>query len=144
MLIPLGVDLSSEQARLRATIALMQRLKQVQAWTGVDRLLRALDHLPAPLTAFAGSRMNMKFGRFANVVATNVPGPRSAGHLLGSRVEAAYPIVPILDYIGLGLAVFSFDGYLHIGLNGDADLTPDIEKLALGIEEAFAELGSGC
>jgi len=143
MLVPLGVDLPGEQARLRATVALTTRLKQARAWIGIDRLLGALDQLPAPLTAYAGSRLNVKLGRFANVVATNVPGPRSARHLCGSRIEALYPIVPILDHIGLGLAVFSFDGTLYVGLNADPDHTPDIEKLALAIEDAFCALASG-
>ena len=48
--------------------------------------------------------------------------------------------MPIVDGIGLGLAVFSYDGFLHVGLNADAGLVPDLEKLEQGILEAFGEL----
>ena len=58
-------------------------------------------------------------------------------------MEALYPIVPIVDGIGLGLAVFSYDGWLQVGLNADAGLVPDLEKLEQGILEAFAELEAG-
>ena len=52
----------------------------------------------------------------------------------------ARPIVPIADGLGLGLAVFSYDGWLQIGLAADADLVPDLEKLEQALEEAFASL----
>jgi hypothetical protein len=58
-------------------------------------------------------------------------------------VEALHPIVPIVDGIGLGLAVFSYDGMLHVGLNADPRLVPDLEKLGQGIEEAFTALSAG-
>jgi hypothetical protein len=82
-------------------------------------------------------------GRLANVISTNVPGPRETRWLCGQRVEALYPIVPITDGIGLGIAVFSYAGTLYVGINADADLVPDLEKLRSGIETAFAELTRG-
>ena len=54
--------------------------------------------------------------------------------------DAIYPIVPITDGLGLGLAVFSYAGTLHVGLNTDPGLVPDLEKLGHAIEEAFEEL----
>jgi hypothetical protein len=80
--------------------------------------------------------------RIANVIATNVPGPREARYLCSSRVEAIHPIVPIADGLGLGLAVLSYAGTLYIGLNADPALVPDLEKLGRSIDAAFAELRS--
>ena len=62
---------------------------------------------------------------------------------LGRQVEALFPIVPIVDGIGLGIAVFSYDGWLHVGLDADADLIPDLDQLAAGIETAFVRLARG-
>jgi WS/DGAT/MGAT family acyltransferase len=140
MLVPLAVDPEGELARLAATRAITERLKSGAAWTGIDSLLRALDGLPAPLVALAGSRLSL--GRVANLVATNVPGPRAARWLCGRRVEALRPIVPIADGLGLGAAVLSYDGTLSVGLNADPSLLPDLEKLGHGIEEAFTALTS--
>lgn len=85
----------------------------------------------------------LRLGRLANLVATNVPGPRETRWLCGRQVEALFPIVPIVDGIGLGIAVFSYDGWLHVGLNADAELIPDLDKLAAGIETAFVRLARG-
>jgi diacylglycerol O-acyltransferase len=138
MLVPLAVDPTDEVPRLAATRALTERLKAASAWTGIDALLAALEGLPPALVAAVGGALSL--GTLANVVATNVPGPREPRWLCGRRVEALDPIVPIVDGIGLGLAVFSYDGWLHVGLNADADLVPDLEKLEHGIAEAFAAL----
>jgi WS/DGAT/MGAT family acyltransferase len=138
MLVPLCVDLAEEVPRLAATRAITDRLKERAAWTGLDALLAALDEAPPPLVALLGSALRV--GRLANVIATNVPGPRETRWLAGHRVEQIHGIVPITDGIGLGLAVFSYDGALHVGLNADAGLVPDLEKLRHGIETAFERL----
>jgi hypothetical protein len=39
-----------------------------------------------------------------------------------------------------GLAVLSYDGRVFFGLNADRDAMPDLEVLADGIQETFAEL----
>ncbi len=140
ILVPLAVDVEDEVARLAATRAITARLKSDGAWTGIDALLRVLDDLPPALVALAGRGVrNM---RIANVIATNVPGPREARYLCSSRVEAIHPIVPIADGLGLGLAVLSYAGTLYIGLNADPALVPDLEKLGRSIDAAFAELRS--
>lgn len=138
MLVPLAADLGEEVPRLAATRAITDRLKSSGAWVGIDALLAFLDALPPPLVALVGRQLRL--GQLANVVATNVPGPRETRYLGGARVEALYPIVPIVDGLGLGLAVFSYDGWLHVGLNADADAVPDLEKLQRAVEEAFAQL----
>jgi len=141
MLVPLAVDPADEVPRLAATRAITERLKQGAAWTGIDALLSALDGAPPALVALAGRRLGV--ARIANLVATNVPGPRETRWLAGARVESLHPIVPIAAGLGLGLAVFSYDGWLHVGLNGDADLLPDLGKLRQAIEDAFGALVAG-
>jgi hypothetical protein len=49
-------------------------------------------------------------------------------------------LAPIADGLGLGIAVFSYDDALHVGISADADLVPDLEKLERGLVEAFAAL----
>jgi len=142
MLVPLAVDPVGEVARLAATRAATERLKASGAWTGIDAVLELVDGLPAALVATVGRRLSL--GRLANVIATNVPGPQETRWLCGARALELRPLVPIADGLGLGLAVFSYDGWLHVGLSADADLVPDLEKLERGLEEAFTSLlGSG-
>jgi hypothetical protein len=138
MLVPLAADPPDEAARLAATCAVTGRLKTSGAWTGIDALLELVDALPAPLVAAVGRRLRL--GRLANLIATNVPGPKETRWLCGAKVEELRPLVPIADGMGLGLAVFSYDGRLHVGLNADPELVPDLEKLERGLEEAFSAL----
>jgi WS/DGAT/MGAT family acyltransferase len=138
LLVPLAVDLGSETARLAATRSLTEQLKASSAWVGIDSVLALLDALPPPLVAAVGRQL--KIGRLANLVATNVPGPSDVRYLSETKVESLYPIVPIVDGIGLGIAVFSYAGWLQIGVNADAMHLHDVERLARGIEEAFEAL----
>jgi hypothetical protein len=39
-----------------------------------------------------------------------------------------------------GVAVLSYGGWLHVGINADADLVPGLERLRRGIEESFEQL----
>jgi WS/DGAT/MGAT family acyltransferase len=138
ILVPLAVDLEDEIARLAATRAITGRLRSASAWTSIDSLLQRLDDLPAGLVAAFGRRLAGV--HIANLVATNVPGPREPRFLCGRRVTAMFPIVPITDGIGLGLAVLSYHDMLHVGLNADPALVPDLEKLGHAIRQAFEEL----
>jgi WS/DGAT/MGAT family acyltransferase len=142
LLVPLAVDPEDETARLAATRAITDRLKNAAAWTGIDSLLHLLDDLPPGIVQAFARRLGTV--RIANLVATNVPGPREPRFLCGRPVESIYPIVPITDGLGLGLAVFSYAGVLHVGLNADPALVPDLEKLGHGIEHAFGELHARC
>jgi WS/DGAT/MGAT family acyltransferase len=138
MLVPLAVDLEDDVARLAATRSITERLKSASAWTHIDSLLQRLDDLPPGLVAAFGRRLGGV--RIANLVATNVSGPREPRFLCGRRVESMFPIVPITDGLGLGLAVLSYHDRLHVGLNADPALVPDLEKLGHAIEHAFSEL----
>ena len=138
ILAPLAVHLDDELARLRATVAITEQLKASSAWTGIEALLDLAERLPAGmLEALVGGIGSL---RIAHVVATNVPGPREQRFLCSRPVEEIYPVVPIADGLGLGLAVFSYHGSLHVGLNADPALVPDLEKLGHCIEGAFEEL----
>jgi diacylglycerol O-acyltransferase len=73
--------------------------------------------------------------RLFNVTVTNVPGPQFPLYMLGSRLEAMYPQVPLAGNTALGIAIISYDGRLCFGLLGDYDALPDLD----GIGEALAD-----
>ena len=51
-----------------------------------------------------------------------------------------WPLVPVYHGVGLTLAVFSYDGRVHFGLNADRDLVPDLELLGRDLEQSAADL----
>jgi diacylglycerol O-acyltransferase len=69
-----------------------------------------------------------------NLVVTNVPGPQFPLYLLGSRLLAAYPLVPIFQRQAVGIALFSYDGRLYWGFNADWDAVPDLHTLVEAID----------
>ena len=75
-----------------------------------------------------------------NAVVTNVPGPQIPLYLLESRLLEIHPHVPLMGNLGVGIALFSYDGVLSWGLSADWDLVPDLHQLADAIVDAFAEL----
>ena len=75
-----------------------------------------------------------------NMTVTNVPGPQFPAYLLGSRMLAVYPVVPLFARQGAGIALFSYDGALYWGFNSDWDAVPDLHDLVRAIEEEFETL----
>jgi len=142
LLVPLATQVENEIDRLAVTRSITAELKQGGSSRGISILLDSLELVPVPLFAWLTRRIRLT--GVANLIATNVPGPREQRFLGGLQVESIYPIVPITDGLGLGLAVFSYAGGLHIGLNADAERVPDLDKLRVGIEEAYQRLRMSC
>jgi diacylglycerol O-acyltransferase / wax synthase len=78
--------------------------------------------------------------RLFNVTITNVPGPQQPLYAFGSRMRAAWPLVPLAAEHAVGIAVFSYDGRVFFGLNADRDSVPDLDVVADGIENALHDL----
>ena len=76
-----------------------------------------------------------------NMTVTNVPGPQFTAYLLGARMLAVYPVVPLFARQGAGIALFSYDGALSWGFNADWDAVPDLHDLVRAVEEEFRTLG---
>jgi hypothetical protein len=78
--------------------------------------------------------------RFFNLVVTNVPGPQHPLYLLGRRMLASYPCVPLVKLSTVGIALLSYDGAIGVGLLGDADKARDLPVLATALPRALDEL----
>ena len=48
--------------------------------------------------------------------------------------------MPLFDYLGLGIVLFSYAGKLCWGFNADWDLVPDLHDVVQATEDAFEEL----
>ena len=76
----------------------------------------------------------------ANLILTNVPGPRVPVYLLGARQLETYPVVPLLANQALGIALMSYDDGLFWGFHADWDAVPDLHDLVEHVDAGFAEL----
>ena len=103
-----------------------------------ELLTQAAEFTPTALLAL-GARNMTRMLPF-NTVVTNVPGPQFPMYLLGARLLEVYPHVPLVDNLGLGIALMSYDGDMHWGINADRDMVPDLHDFVLDLQSAFEEL----
>jgi hypothetical protein len=76
-----------------------------------------------------------------NLVISNVPGPPMPVYLLGRRLEAINPFVPLSPQRrALSIGVISYDGGLFFGLTGDRDRIPDLDAFAGFVATELAAL----
>jgi len=137
-IVPLPLEEPDPALRLSTLAAFTEELKQKRQAVAAEVLTQAADWTPATLLAL-GARNATRQLPF-HMVVTNVPGPQLPLYLLGSRMIETYPVVPLLDGLGLGIALFSYDGKLCWGFNADYDLVPDLDSLVVFVREAFEEL----
>lgn len=114
-----------------------ERLKNSGLVDGADAVIRLADGVTpvaAPLTRFVSRNIPM------NLVITNIPGPPVPLWLHGARLLEVFPYVEVVDNEGLTIAVLSYSGQLLFGITSDRDVIRDLDRLAVQIEDAFAEL----
>jgi WS/DGAT/MGAT family acyltransferase len=136
------VDLPIAERDPRKRLARIQettrKLKDSKQALRAEMLTKVVSWTPSTLLSL-GSRMVMRALPF-NLVVTNVPGPQVPLYLLGARMMDNYGMVPLTDYLGLGIVLFSYAGTLCWGFNADWDLVPDLERFVAATEESFREL----
>ncbi len=73
-------------------------------------------------------------------VTTNVPGPRRPLYVLGRRLTALHPYVPIGSSVRLSVAILSYVDTVSFGVTADYDAAPDLDVFTAGIQHALAVL----
>ena len=124
--------------QIRLISARTNELKEKRSAVGATVLTDAAEWGSSTLLAL-GARNVSRFLPF-NLVVTNVPGPQFPMYMLGAKLQRTYPLVPLVDNMGLGLAQMSYDGKLCWGFNADYDLLPDLPAIVRATQEAFDEL----
>ncbi|MDH3588844.1 MAG: wax ester/triacylglycerol synthase family O-acyltransferase [Gammaproteobacteria bacterium] len=76
----------------------------------------------------------------ANVVISNVPGPRTPLYYAGARMLANYPLSVLVDGQALNITVVSYCDSVDFGLMACRDTVPDLECIAAYLGDAFEEL----
>jgi diacylglycerol O-acyltransferase len=136
----LPVHVEDPVARLAAVRAELDRLKasgEVQSGQALTSGAALVPPLLLAVGLFGAFRLPQ---RHIVTVTTNVPGPREPLWLLGRRLEALFPFVPIADRVRTGVAITSYDGMLTFGVTADAASVPDVQALAKGLDAALSEL----
>jgi diacylglycerol O-acyltransferase / wax synthase len=126
-------------ARLRAIHTETQRLKGSGAGKGATTLMD-LAALAPPIIIHAALAQTQFSSRAFNLTITNVPGPQRPLYAHGALLRELYPLVPLAAEHAVGIAIFSYNGLLSIGINADCESMPDLAELAYGIEQGIEQL----
>ncbi|GMQ93491.1 MAG: wax ester/triacylglycerol synthase family O-acyltransferase [Acidimicrobiia bacterium] len=115
-----------------------KNLKDTDQALGASTLVSVSTGAPATLVSLA-ARLGAKARPF-NMTVTNVPGPQFPLYMAGSQMLATYPLVPLWQSHGAGIAMFSLNGSVDIGINIARDVIEDPPALARHIRASFKEL----
>ena len=137
--LPVGIDDPVEQYRaIRDATSVLDA-----AHDAIDaRTLTELAGFASPTIMSQAARFQRSQRAF-DLVVTNVPGPQFPLYLLGRRLRALYPVVPVSGRQALGIAVMSYDGRLGFGLLADYDALSDVDMLATDLRAAIDALAAG-
>ncbi len=103
-------------------------------------LMRLSGATPPTLHAM-GARMTGSISRRAfHTVVANAPGPQSPMYFAGARMQAMYPVLPLVPGQALSIGISSYDGILFFGFAADRDAVPDVEAFPGLVREALDEL----
>jgi WS/DGAT/MGAT family acyltransferase len=134
--LPVGVR--DPEQRLAQITRSMDGVKESGQAVGAQVLTQLSGFAPPTIMAQA-ARLQAR-QRMFNLVVTNVPGPQFPLYMLGRRLEALFPMVPLAENTALGIAIMSYDGQLNFGLVSDLDALADVEDLAADLAAAIEEL----
>ena len=137
-LVPLPLAERDPRRRLARIRETTDELKRGQAAAGGTVITEAANWAGGAVVA-AGARL-LNGARLYNLIVTNVPGPTIPLYLLGARVRAAYPHLPLFENQGLGIALLSYCGQLHVGITADWDHGALLDEVAGQLDACFAEL----
>jgi diacylglycerol O-acyltransferase / wax synthase len=138
MMITLPVTEPDPMRRLALVVERTRHAKHHHDGRSVAHVLDAFDHLPdvgGPLL-----RSIVANQPFANLVITNVPGPRVHLWFAGAQVRSIVPMVPLGSNTTLGIALLSYVDDLTVGFHADPDHVRDLNALARSVESEFSRL----
>jgi diacylglycerol O-acyltransferase / wax synthase len=135
---PLPVGVLDPVERLEMVRTAMDGIKDSGQAVGAQ-VLTQLSGFASPTIMAQAARLQAR-QRLFNLVVTNVPGPQFPLYVLGRRLQALYPMVPLAENTALGIAIMSYDGQLNFGLVADFDALADVETLAEEVTSAIDEI----
>lgn len=137
---PLPVFEQNPVAAFKYVSNKMGDLKHSDQAIAADTLTELAGFAPPTIASQAARLQNRQ--RLFNLVVTNVPGPQIPLYLLGRKMTALYPVVPLTNNTALGVAAMSYCGRLSFGLLADYDALPDLGDVVSDFKTALFDLAS--
>jgi WS/DGAT/MGAT family acyltransferase len=136
ILVELPLDVEDPAERLEVIRERTARLKESEQARASALIVDASGWAPPTINRLISGVLARP--RVFNLVISNVPGPRIALELLGRGLREVYPFVPLSPQgHAVSIGALSYHGSIFIGLVGDRDVLPDLDRLTKRLEEAI-------
>jgi WS/DGAT/MGAT family acyltransferase len=132
-IVTLPIGEPDPRVQLEAIHRETQRLKESRQALGVEMMMQVAEYTPSTLLTLGARATSGPI----NTIVTNVPGPQFPLYFHGAKLLALYPQVPLLENLGLGIALASYDGTVHWGFNADPDILPDVDAFIARLRGAY-------
>ena len=136
--IALPITEADPREQLAAIHAETARLKEERTALGVETIMKLAEFTPSTLLTLGARSASGPI----NTIVTNVPGPQFPLYLQGARLLELYPQVPLMESLGIGIALASYDGHVHWGFNSDPDVVPDADVFVEQIRASYARVAA--
>jgi len=137
-LVPLPLAGRNTRRRFATIRSTTEDLKQSGQATGGTVVTEAANWAGGAVVEQAARLIGT--ARLYNLIVTNVPGPAIPLYLAGSKLREVYPYLPLFEQQGLGIALLSYAGRLHVGIVADWNLSAFLADLEDRLDDAFADL----
>ena len=138
--VPVPLDITDPRRLLAEISQRTQLIKNAHIAELVALFASLIAAIPTSVQALIGPIASRLPLSVCNVICTNVPGPQTPIYLLGHRMTAWYPYVPIGGEMGVNCAILTYDGSAYFGFTGDAQAAPDLERMEQFVTQSSAEL----
>ncbi len=145
MSVPLATDTADDVARLKSIHRYTSAGKDQNRKHGAVNVSAMGDVIPPLGIQFLGwlmwsTRLDGILPLKANSIISNVPGPPMPLYIGGAKVDAIYPLAPILVGMGISITIFSYQGQVNFGITFDPAQVPRADRLVDGINQGLADL----
>ena len=143
MSVPLSTNEEDPRARLMRTHEALKGAKERHGALPASLLTDMTSFIPPAVAALAARRVVDILSRVrppANLVISNVPGPREPLYLAGAQLQALYPVSVVMDGVGLNITAMSYRDHLDFGIVADRDQIEDVWPLMERTADALEEL----
>src|SRR3954453_9731649 len=138
ILMRLPVGEADPKRRLELTSEEMNRLKASEQAGAASLIIEATGFVPPTINRVLADAMSRPLT--FNLVISNVPGPQVPLYMLGRKINAIHPFVPLSPQRhALSIGLLSYDGGVFFGRVGDREKMPDFDDVVAALDAALAE-----
>ncbi|RLA51241.1 MAG: wax ester/triacylglycerol synthase family O-acyltransferase [Gammaproteobacteria bacterium] len=138
--VALGTHIGDPLARLEAVKTSMQEVRKDRASLPDEAVTPYVLMRAAPIYASQMPGIGRLVPPLFNLGVSNTPGPEQPRYFNGARMEAIYPLGSLMQFSALSIDCVNYAGTLNVGFTGARDTLPHLQRLAVYMGKAVADL----